>query len=94
MDLTQTLALALSGAVAVPVLQVLKHTLGLKGPVMAWFAYGVSVVIAVVVLLVFGNITLPGLLADPTVLFGAGGVVMATASVVYQSLKDRLKLRK
>lgn len=91
MDLVQTLALALAGVIVVPVLQVLKRSLKLSGAVMAWFAYLCSIATAVVALAVFGKVTVAQLIADPGLLFGSSGLVMATATVVYQSVKERVK---
>jgi len=86
-DITQTLALALTGVAAVPLLQVLKLRMG-DAP-FAWIAYAFSILLAVAASLLTGKIA-PQDLADPLVVFGQGSVVFAVSQVVYRSLKEKL----
>ncbi|RLC87675.1 MAG: hypothetical protein DRJ03_05210 [Chloroflexi bacterium] len=88
-DITQTLALALTGVAAVPLLQVLKRYLRMGDAPFAWIAYAFSILLAVAASLLTGKIA-PQDLADPLVVFGQGSVVFAVSQVVYRSLKEKL----
>jgi hypothetical protein len=90
MDIAQTFALMFAGSVAVPLLQALKRLLGWSGPVMLWLSFGVSLVIAVIALLIFGQVTLAGLIGNPQIVFAGTGVVMTVAQLVYGTIKDKL----
>jgi hypothetical protein len=90
MELAQTLALALSGVIAVPVLQLLKKAWKIEGTLMAWFSFLFAVVLSVVALATFGQLPLVQILGDPALLFTSGGVVMAVSQVVYASIKSKL----
>ena len=90
--MSETLALALAGIVAVPIIQVFKRYLHISGTPMAWITILLSIVIASITSLLAGEVTLSGLLADPLLFFGGGGVVMGVATVVYQSIKDKMGL--
>lgn len=86
----QTLALLLTGIVAVPILQLLKRYLKLSGTPMVWIAFIASLFLATLALLLTGKATLPELLKDPFTFFGSGGLVMSLATVIYRTLKEKL----
>jgi hypothetical protein len=90
MEMAQTVALMLAGGIAVPILQAIKKALGWQGPVMLWLSFVASVILAVLVLLMFGQISLAGIFANPEILFGASGIVMTLAQLIYGSIKDQL----
>jgi len=90
MDMAQTVALMLAGGIAVPILQAIKKALGWQGPVMLWLSFAASVILAVLVLLMFGQISLVGLFTNPGILFGASSIVMTLAQLIYGSIKDQL----
>ena len=77
----QAFAVFVAGLVAPFVIQVIKNYFGQNDKGALWLAFGVSVVIAVVALLVTGE--LPSV-ADPTQLGAAIGVVFSIATVVYK----------
>lgn len=90
MSMAQTLALMLTGVVAVPLLQLLKRLFRLSGPAMVWFTFFVSILLAVAVTLFTGDVSLADVLSEPLTVFGGGGVVMSVATVVYRTLKEKL----
>jgi len=90
MDLAQTLALGLTGVVVVPLLQVIKRYMHLEGPAMLWISLLFSWVVAILVVVVTGQMSLGDIVSNPGVLLGSGGIVMSVAQAVYGSIKDKL----
>ena len=90
--MSETLALALAGVIAVPIIQVIKNSLHISGTPMAWITIFLSIVIASITSILAGDVTLSGLFADPLLFFGGGGVVMGVATVVYQTIKEKMDL--
>ena len=90
----QLFAQTLGGLFLVPALQLLKRWVpGLKGAPMVWTAWLGSVITAMVaVLATNGMEAFVSIVTNPLELFKESGVVMTVATVVFQSLKDRLAL--
>ena len=88
-EMTQTLALALTGVIAVPLLQILKRLFRISDAPFAWLAYAFSLLLAVAASLATGQIS-PSDLADPLVVFSQGSVVFAVSQVVYRTLREKL----
>ena len=90
MDVAQTLALALTGVVVVPLLQVLKRYMHIEGAPMFWVALFFSWAVAILVVIATGQMSPTEVLSDPGVLFGSGGIVVTIAQAVYRSIKEKL----
>jgi len=90
----QLFAQTIGGLFLVPALQLLKKWIpGLKGAPMLWTAFLGSWVTAMIAVLATGGVNaVTGLFSDPLEMFKDSSVVMTVATVVYQSVKDRLKL--
>ncbi|MEN3051316.1 MAG: hypothetical protein ABC596_05840 [Candidatus Methanosuratincola petrocarbonis] len=91
-QLTLLLANALAGAIAVPLLQVLKHYLRISGTPMCWVTMLVALIIGGLACLLTGEVSFAELLHDPLLLFGSGGIVAAMATAIYRTLKEKLGL--
>ena len=90
--MAETLALALAGVVAMPLIQVIKHYTHLSGTPMVIITVFLSAIIATIATLLVGDVTLSELLSNPLLFYGGGGIVMTIATVVYQSLKEKMNL--
>ena len=90
--MAETLALALAGVVGMFAAQLFKRYTHLNGTPMAWMTMLISLIIATIATLLVGDVTLSGLLGDPMLFYGGGGVVMTVATLVYQSIKDKMDL--
>ena len=91
-QITLVLATTLAGIVAVPILQVLKRYLKLSDTPMAWAATVFAIIIGASAALLTGQVTLSDLLANPFLLFGAGGIVQLFAQPAYRTIKEKLGL--
>ena len=92
MDMAQTLALAVTGVVLVPFLQMLKRYMKLEGPAMLWVSLILSWAIAIFVVVATGKISLADVFNHPGVLFGSGGIVITITQAVYGSIKKQMNL--
>ena len=92
MDIAQALALALTGVVIVPFLQVLKRYMKVEGPVMLWVSLVLSWIVAIFVVVATGKMSLADVLNHPGMLFGSGGITTTIAWAVYGSIKKRMNL--
>lgn len=92
MDIAQVLALALTGGVVVPLLQVLKRYMHIEGAPMFWIALFFSWGVAILVVIATGKMSPTEVLNNPGVLFGSGGIVITVAQAVYRSIKERMGL--
>jgi|YelNatPaOPRAMG01_1025707.scaffolds.fasta_scaffold45828_3 hypothetical protein len=90
----QLFAQTIGGLFLVPALQLLKKWIpGLKGAPMLWTAFLGSWVTALIAVLATGGVgAFTALLSDPLEMFKESSVVMTVATVVYQSVKDRLQI--
>ncbi len=91
-EMTMVLANLLAGALAVPILQVLKRYLSLSGPPMMWFTAIVCVIIGGLATTLTGQATFGQLFADPFLLIGSGGIVGTVATAVYRTVSEKLGL--
>lgn len=89
--MAEALALALTGIVLVPLLQLVKRYTHLQGAPMIWLAFLVSLFTGGLASVWTGAETW-AVFADPLKLFGSGSVVFAVAQVVYRTLKEKLAL--
>jgi hypothetical protein len=90
----QLFAQTVGGLFLVPALQLLKKWIpGLKGAPMLWTAFLGSWVTALIAILATGGVNaVTALFSNPLEMFKESSVVMTVATVVYQSVKDRLQL--
>lgn len=81
----EALAVFLAGIVAPFVVEFLKRG-NLTGRIALWLAFGTSVVLAFMALLVTGGFDVGAIMADPTQLVGAVGIVFSLATLVYKQI--------
>lgn len=82
----------LGGGILVPLLQAAKGVLGIKGTSMLWLTAGASVVMAGGITAFTGRADFLEFLTNPELLLTGSGAVMTTATLLYGSIKERMRL--